>query len=513
MKIIITFLLFFMLTSVIYAQNNITNTLGTGGLFIIKDSSNGFLTVDQSTGQINIDRTLRLENTFSPSLGVIFKGANRFLHDYKSSGTVGGNTFLGINAGNFTMSGTTYQASYNTGIGYSVLSNISTGSDNTAMGYYSLYFNTDGYQNTALGNNTLYVNSSGYQNTALGYQSLLANSIGHQNTAIGVQSLYSNDGGNYNTAIGFQSLYSNIGGFKNTALGLGSLQYNTSGSNNTASGFNSLFSNTTGGDNTATGYLSLANNTTGTSNTASGFYSLYSNTTGSSNTASGNYTLQSNTIGHDNTAFGYYSGHDITSGSNLTCLGSNAQPTSATATNQITLGNNVVGSLRCNVTTITSLSDARDKKNITDLNLGIDFLMKIKPRQFNWDKREWYENNKSDGSKMKEEPTAGFIAQELAETQTTEKAEWLNLVLKDNPEKWEATPGNLLPIMVKAIQDLKAENEQLRIQLADVGEIKEQIAEVKTLKAELKEQIKILRASNDSEKVRFSSIINESIDK
>ena len=45
---------------------------------------------------------------------------------------------------------------------------------------------------------------------------------------------------------------------------------------------------------------------------------------------------------------------------------------------------------------------------------------------------------------MKEEPTAGFIAQELDEAQTTGNAEWLNLVLKDNPEKWEATPGNLL---------------------------------------------------------------------
>ena len=162
----------------------------------------------------------------------------------------------------------------------------------------------------------------------------------------------------------------------------------------------------------------------------------------------------------------------------------------------------------------------RDKKNIKDLDLGIDFLMKIKPRQFNWDKREWYDGNISDGSKMKEEPTAGFIAQELDEAQTTADAEWLNLVLKDNPEKWEATPGNLLPIMVKAMQDLnlkceelEAENEQLRIQLADVGEIKEQIAEIKNLKAELKEQIKILKASNNSEEIKFSSINNERIEK
>jgi hypothetical protein len=91
--------------------------------------------------------------------------------------------------------------------------------------------------------------------------------------------------------------------------------------------------------------------------------------------------------------------------------------------------------------------------------------MKIKPRLFNWDKREWYKDNKSDGSKMQKTLTAGFIAQELDEVQTKEKAEWLNLVLKNNPDKLEATPGNLLSVMVKAIQELKAENNGLKDKL------------------------------------------------
>ena len=65
---------------------------------------------------------------------------------------------------------------------------------------------------------------------------------------------------------------------------------------------------------------------------------------------------------------GHLAGSSITSGEKLTCIGYDAQPSSATATNQITLGNSFVGSLRCAVTTITALSDARDKKNITDLN-------------------------------------------------------------------------------------------------------------------------------------------------
>ena len=63
---------------------------------------------------------------------------------------------------------------------------------------------------------------------------------------------------------------------------------------------------------------------------------------------------------------------------------------------------------------------------------------------------------------MRDKPTAGFVAQELDEVQTTENAEWLNLVLKDNPEKLEATSGNLLPVMVRAIQELKEENDVLK---------------------------------------------------
>lgn len=185
------------------------------------------------------------------------------------------------------------------------------------------------------------------------------------------------------------------------------------------------------------------------------------NTTGFQNTAVGHHSLQNNT-GNYNTAIGYNAGSTVTTGSNLTLIGIDANPSSPTAIDQITLGNQFVSSLRCNVQTITSLSDARDKKNIQDLSLGLDFITKLKPRQFNWDRRDWYEGGVSDGSKIQETPTAGFIAQEFDEIQKSENAEWLNLVLKDNPEKWEATYGNLLPVMVKAIQELKFENEQLK---------------------------------------------------
>ena len=167
-----------------------------------------------------------------------------------------------------------------------------------------------------------------------------------------------------------------------------------------------------------------------------------------------------NNTGNYNTAIGYNAGSNVTTGANLTLVGIDANPSAGNATDEITLGNIYVQHLRCNVQTITSLSDRRDKKNIKDLNLGIDFLMKLRPRQYNWDKRDWYENKVSDGSKMQKTPTAGFIAQELDSVQTLENADWLDLVLKDSPDKWEATPGNLLPIIVKAVQQLKNEKDE-----------------------------------------------------
>jgi hypothetical protein len=115
--------------------------------------------------------------------------------------------------------------------------------------------------------------------------------------------------------------------------------------------------------------------------------------------------------------------------------------------------------------------------------------MSIKPRKFLWDRREWYEDGEPDGSKAKDQPTAGFIAQELDEAQVRANAEWLNLVLKSNPEKLEATPGNLLPIMVKAIQELKKENDALKAEITSIGSVKERISALESLIATMESKL------------------------
>jgi len=413
-----------------YGQSgSINNTLGTGGTFTVKDGTTTFLSLGQSDGYLDVAQSLRLPLTTSSGLGVIFKGADRFIHNYTASGTDGCNTFVGVNAGNFTMSGGGIQASYNTSVGENSLMSITSGYRNSAFGYYALFSNTTG---------------------------------------------------SHNDAFGFYALSSNISGGSNSAFGSDALHSNTTGSSNAAFGSTTLYSNTTGSSNSAFGRNALYSNTTGTYDAAFGYQALFTNTTGYSNSAFGYYALRSNT-GNRNSALGDSAGYNLTSGSNNTLIGYKAMPSSATISNEITLGNSSVTSLRCQVTTITALSDARDKRNIKDLPLGLEFLMNVKPRLFSWDQRDWYENGKPDGSKMQPTPSAGFIAQELEEVQRSADAEWLGLVLKSNQDRLEATPGNLLPIMVKAIQDLKHENDQLRDEVRALNKRNERVAELEKL--------------------------------
>jgi hypothetical protein len=261
----------------------------------------------------------------------------------------------------------------------------------------------------------------------------------------------------------------NTSGSGNSAFGVGSLNANTTGAHNTAIGQSALGVNTIGDFNIGIGYQALVNNTTNDNNVAiGGKDALYTNTTGGGNIAIGTSALYNSTA-DNNTAVGYDAGYSNTSGSNNIFIGKGSSGSSATVSNEITLGNSDNNVIRAAVTTITSLSDSRDKKNINDLSVGLNFINSLKPRVFNWDKREWYKAGVSDGSKISKEQTAGFIAQELDETQNKFNADWLKLVYKSNPNKWEATYGNLLPVLVKSIQELSAEKDK------EIAELKERL--------------------------------------
>ena len=118
------------------------------------------------------------------------------------------NTFLGLNAGNFTM----------------------TGDENTGLGHGALASNTTGDHNTATGNNALGTNDMGIFNTASGTGALGSNTTGQRNTATGTGALGTNVSGNFNTATGSTALLFTTGS-SNIGIGFGAGSSLTTGSN------------------------------------------------------------------------------------------------------------------------------------------------------------------------------------------------------------------------------------------------------------------------------------------
>jgi hypothetical protein len=287
--------------------------------------------------------------------------------------------------------------------------------------------------------------------------SLFANVTGSNNVAIGANALISSTGSSDNVAIGRDALKLYTGFPGNVAIGRNALRDLVSNVQNTAVGYQSL-EKETGSNNTAFGYASLVSSTAGNDNTAFGSSAGYLLTSGSGNTSIGNNAGYKLTSGSDNIFLGnaFAGNASLNSGDNNILVGSQAcYPATPNVSNSITLGNSSHNVLRCAVTTITSLSDERDKEEITDLSAGLDFINEIKPVSFVWKDR-----NKEGKQGIKD---SGFTAQNLKEVQEKYNlVEELKLVYEANPEKLEASYGRLIPILVKAIQELSAEVKELK---------------------------------------------------
>ena len=356
-------------------------------------------------------------------------------------------------------------------VGYAAARNQTTAVNSVAIGYFASNANTTSGYRTMVGYEAG-KNHTGMFSTGIGMQALTAGS-GMLNVAVGSNSM-KNNGGSRSVAVGHQSMLgctsaddcvaigvdtltnSNAGDY-NIAIGTNSLQQCTS-NNNTAVGYDSAKAITTGTNNVTVGYQSGLRVVGGGSNTCVGHSSGYFITSGSGNVTLGYLAGQSIGAGTNNVAIGNSTDGTV-NGTNTVVIGYQATSSIANASNQITLGNSSISTLRCAVTSITSLSDERDKSEIKDLEYGLAFVDALQPREFVWNNRpETDKDGEEFYSANKGKKDFGFIAQEVRELDN----ETLRLVYSENEEKLELSYGKLVPILVKAIQELKEEVELLK---------------------------------------------------
>ena len=407
MKTLTISLVLFLLFGPFSYSQNVEAKLGNLGKFAVKDPNNtDIFSVTHEDFDVAVNGNLRLINTTQYNIGMIWKEGYSFLHNYSAPNTQGGNTFLGIRAGNTAPEGSNFQKSFNTGIGENALQSLSLGESNTAIGYSALRFNSNGSNNSAFGGSSLYLNTIGVGNSSFGSEALYANTS------------------DYNSGFGYRALYSNTSGFSNTAFGFRSLE----------------------------------------------------NSNGIGNTAFGTEALVGKTSGDQNTAVGYFSGSNITTGSNNITIGYNAQVPNNAGNNQVRIGNISINYAGIQVAwTVTS--DRRWKENIQHSKLGLDFISKLNPVSYT---RINDENHRTE---------YGLIAQELEEVLKKEGIENTGMLTITDEGLYELRYNDLIAPMIKAIQDLKSENdkemsmlksenEQLRKELDALKEVNIRLAKL-----------------------------------
>ncbi len=335
---------------------------------------------------MKIGGTLKMDALTASKTLALDANKNVTTADLLSGETTAAKTTLGINAGDSITSGT-----YNVAIGYDAGTALTTGGVNTAVGAFSVNSATANNYITGVGYNAVKF-PTGASNTALGAYAMqgAAGASCTENVAVGAYALEVVTSGSLNTAIGTNAGDSVTTGTQNTFLGYYAGSAITTANFNTHLGYNA---GTNGGNvssNTFVGYVG-GYNIGGSGNTAVGHASMQGGgpgNTAASNTAIGFQSLFIILSGANNSGLGYRAGYSsISTYSNSTCVGSLSE---VTGSNQVQLGDSSTTTYAYGA--VQNRSDARDKADIQDTHLGLNFIMALRPRDFKWDMREDYKS-------------------------------------------------------------------------------------------------------------------------
>lgn len=255
----------------------------------------------------------------------------------------------------------------------------------------------------------------------------------------------------------------------------------------------------TTGTNTALGTSALSSVTSASYATAVGYEALKVVSSGSWNTGLGYQAGKSITTGIANTFVGYYAGSGVTTASASVALGDSAftgsnygyamclgQSSQVTGGNQNQIGGS--GTTTYAYGAVQDRSDARDKTDIQDTDLGLNFVMALRPVKFKWDMRDDYRpkppapdaseaeweayrqaadlsNITHDGTHTRNRYHQGLIAQEVKATMDAMGVDfggYQDHSIKGGQDVQSIGYNEMIAPLIKAIQELKAEFDEYK---------------------------------------------------
>lgn len=459
---------------------------------------------------VNLGRHVFIGKNTGLSVGS-FASAEVFIGEDAGKATTTGsnNVFIGTDAGKANTSG-----SNNVFLGKDAGKVATTASNNIFLGTSAGAANTTGYDNVFLGKDAGKATTNAYGNLFLGAGAGITNTTGYANVFLGYSAGSANTEANLNTFVGGYAGSANTIGNENTFIGNGAGLSNTSGYYNTFVGLNAGVYNTTGNFNDFFGNRAGASNTTGSENTFLGRYCGQINTTGTKNTFVGNFSGHKNTTGINNTFIGHTAGSpiDITVNNSL-AIGYSA---SVLTDNTIVMGSSSISSATVPVAW-TVASDARFKTNVQNNVKGIEFIRLLRPVTYHYNvnalSKYLKEDERMDSATQKPimvTPDAftlasreaksrilqtGFIAQEV---ESAAKQLHYDFSGVDKPKTADGIYGlryaEFTVPLVKAVQDLDAENQKLQKQ------IQQQATELTDLKKQVEQLTKMMLQQTASNK-------------
>jgi len=346
-----------------------------------------------------------------------------------------------------------------------------TGSYNTLMGYKAGKGSggSSGEHNVAVGSTALQAFTTGIQNVAVGSRAMSVHTTGTGNTVIG-------DGAMRDTDAGSDSLDSDFNVFIGWAAGGGAWvnaksEFNTFVGSSTcvASLDNALY-------NAGLGYRAGEALTSGDANTIMGGISGHSLNSGTGNTLVGYNVASSLTTGHYNTIIGKDANVSNAGVSDeiLIKAGVDTLTGGGTETVRIGVDSDYITNDFGENATWTHSSDRRIKIDIKDNTLGLDFINKLKTRNFKKkapsEYPEEFEQHNPDTTERKNPDRIhyGFVAQEVKEAMDLVGHSEFPVWKENRDGMQELGETELITPLVKAVQELTEKNERLQNKINDL---------------------------------------------